>query len=135
MPKSYQQIFIHLIWSTWDRMPLITDDIESALHKEMCHQAQKLRCQVIAIGGTLDHVHFLLRVPSTVCISEIVKEVKGASSFFINDAMKPEHHFKWQGSYSAFSVSSWNVALVANYIAHQKEHHAQNTTKPKLEVE
>ena len=135
MPKSYCQVFVHYVWSTWDRLPLLTPDIEPAVHREICQEATRLGCDIVNVGGTENHVHLLVRLPPTVCVFEVAKAAKGASSLFVNDTLRPDHTFKWQGSYSAFSVSRWNVNGIAGYIANQKQHHERNTWKPQLEAD
>jgi len=128
-------VFLHLVWTTWDRLPLIEADQEVALHNCIASVAAKHGCQVIAIGGMPDHVHLLLKMPSTVTIGFLMQQLKGVSSHFANHQLDLAATLKWRGSYAAFSVSRWDVAKVAAYIAHQKEHHRQNDTIISLEPE
>ena len=127
-------LYIHLVWSTWDRAPLITPDIERALYREMEQEANRMNCKVLAMGGIEDHVHLLLEMPPTVAVSDVVKQIKGASSLFVNDHLRPDHNFKWQAAYGAFSVSRWDVNQTVGYIESQKEHHSAGTTKASLEM-
>ncbi len=66
-------------------------------------------------------------------LAEIIKQIKGASSLFVNDTLQPAVHFKWQGGYSALTVSRWDLAKVINYVRNQKEHHARGSIKQQLE--
>ncbi|BCM91450.1 hypothetical protein IAD21_03323 [Abditibacteriota bacterium] len=63
-----------------------------------------------------------------------MKQVKGASSLFVNTQLSPLEHFKWQHEYAAFSVSRWDRHKIATYINNQKEHHAAGTIKSQLEL-
>ncbi len=81
----------------------------------------------MAIGGDVDHVHLLVRFPTTVSVATLLKEVKGASSHLVNHEITPADFFKWQGAYGAFTISKDDVKAVTHYINHQKARHATNT--------
>lgn len=134
MRHNKLSLFYHLVWSTWDRAPLITPDIEKILYREIEHEVLLMKCKVLAIGGIEDHVHLLLEMPPTISVSQSVKQIKGASSLFVNDTLRPTHKFKWQASYAAFSVSRWDTETIIGYIGKQKEHHAAGTLNPLLEL-
>jgi REP element-mobilizing transposase RayT len=127
MRAPFTQLYLHLVWATWDRLPLITQENESPLYAVILDQCASLKCTVIAIGGVADHVHLLLRHPPSLSTAEIIKEIKGSSSHFMTHKIMPGEFFKWQGAYGAFSVSKRDVAGIQEYIERQKEHHALNT--------
>jgi len=102
---------------------MIRPEFERRLYRYIAAVAREMRCEIIAIGGIEDHVHVLLSIPSTVTVGQLVKRMKGASSHFINHEVLPNGDFKWQGTYSAFSVSRWDIPKLVNYIQHQREHH------------
>ncbi len=135
MRRNKLELYLHLIWATWDRLPLITPDIERRLLRNIESEAQKLGCVVLAINCTEDHVHVLLAFSTTVAVAALVKQMKGVSSHFVNEELEQECQFKWQGSYGAFTVSRWDVDKIKQYVKHQKEHHAigeliRNLKKP-----
>ena len=134
MRHNKLSLFVHLIWSTWDRVPLIDEEVERRLYRFLHHQAGEQECKVLAIGGVEDHVHLLLEFPPTHAISNLVKNIKGPSSLFANNELGFDGSFKWQASYAAFSVSRWDLTRVRKYIECQKEHHQNGTTKPALEL-
>lgn len=102
---------------------MITLDIERRLYRVIESEAQKLGCQVLSLNGTEDHVHLLVLVPSTLAIADLLKQIKGVSSHFVNEVLKPPVQFKWQGSYGAFTISRWDVDKIKEYIKRQKERH------------
>jgi len=128
------EIYIHLIWSPWDRQPLILPSIERRLYRCLQSEAQSLKCEVLALGGTQDHVHSLLSFPATAYVSEVVKQMKGNSSLLANKELELPFDFKWSGAYAAFSVSRWDKSNLVTYIENQKQHHANGTTTPSLEL-
>jgi putative transposase len=133
MPRDTIAIYIHLVWATWDRLPLITPAIERPLHRVIALEAQKMGCTVLALNSVPDHLHVLVQMPSTVTVAELVKRLKGVSSHFVNDVLRPGLPFKWQGFYGAFSVSRWDVERIVAYIQRQKEHHQAGSLITELE--
>lgn len=123
------QLYLHLVWATWDRLPLITPDIESRLHGALAEKARQLGCEPLAIGGVPDHVHVLVRLPATTTVATLVKELKGASSHLVNREVAPAAGFRWQGGYGAFTLARRDVPLVRRYVAEQKRHHAASTAR------
>jgi REP element-mobilizing transposase RayT len=83
---------------------------------------------LIAIGGDLDHVHLLVRLAPSVAVSQLVGEVKGASSHLMTHEIAIGNEFKWQGGYGAFTVSPRALAKVADYVKNQKAHHENRRT-------
>ena len=69
MHQPYTQLYLHLVWATWDRLPLVRPEIRQAIYGCIQDQLRKHRCEVIAIGGIADHVHVLTRFPTTETIA------------------------------------------------------------------
>jgi putative transposase len=112
MHQPYTQLFVHLVWATWDRLPLIRPEIRTVVYGAIQDQLRRLRCPVIAIGGIEDHVHVLTRFPTTVTIAQIVKHAKGASSNLMTREIARGEFFKWQRYYGAFTVAKRQVPHV-----------------------
>lgn len=75
------------------------------------------------IGGVADHVHVLVGLKSTHCLADFVRELKKASTSWIQQETKIGDKFTWQGGYAAFTVSATSLEAVRDYIANQEEHH------------
>ncbi len=133
MRRNKLALYLHLVWATWDRLPLITSSIERRLYRNIENEARKMGCTVLALNGTLDHVHLVISFPATVTIANLVKQVKGVSSHFVNETLQPEAQFKWQGGYGAFTVSRWDLPKIVRYVKRQKEHHAEDDLWSELE--
>jgi REP element-mobilizing transposase RayT len=125
MRTPYTQLYVHVVWATWDRLPLITPAHEQAIYAAIQAQCRESRCEPIAIGGVPDHVHLLIRLHPTVCISDLIKAVKRASSHLMTHQVCPGEFFKWQGAYGAFTVSPALVDTLAAYVRQQKAPHAE----------
>lgn len=97
--------------------------LESAIHAAILAKCRALGCVVLALGGVEDHVHLLVGAPTSLPPSQIVGEVKGASSHLANHELRSETLFRWQGAYGLFSVSHGDLARVQAYVNGQREHH------------
>ncbi|MEA3334285.1 MAG: IS200/IS605 family transposase [Chloroflexota bacterium] len=133
MRRNKVELYVHLVWATWDRLPLIMPEMERALYRSIGDVAQSMGCRVLAINGISDHVHVLLRIPPTLSISKLVQQLKGVSSHFVNNRLHLEYRFKWMGYYGAFSVSRWDVSKIMGYINNQKTHHGIDDLLAELE--
>ncbi len=134
MPRRpFTQLYCHLVWGTWDRLPLIRPEIEGRLYGAIWAKLRELRCVAIALGGTEDHVHCLCSLPATVSIAYLVQQVKGASSHLMTHEVVGPSEFKWQGSYGAFTVARDALAAVREYVLDQKRHHAGRELWPEWE--
>jgi len=127
MRSPYTQLYVHCVWATWDRLPLIKPAIEARLYAAIVAKCHELKCEVVAIGGDVDHVHLLVRFPTTLAVATLLKEVKGASSHLMTHEIMPNEFFKWQGAYGAFTVSKDRVKALTDYIKNQKAHHAETS--------
>jgi REP element-mobilizing transposase RayT len=133
MRSPWTQLYVHLVWSTWDRLPLLTEPLRSEVYDLIQAECTRQRADVIALGGVEDHVHLLARVPATIAPAQLVKQVKGVSSHAVNHASGVHQSFKWQGAYGAFSVSKRHVPMIESYVRRQEEHHRDRTLFPVLE--
>ncbi len=133
MSHSYSKIWIHAIWATKDRKALISPSIEEKLHQFMVRELEEMGCQVEIINGMPDHVHCLFRLNVQRSISEVIKQVKGSSSHYINQSDLTPQKFAWQTGYAAFSVSESGVEKVIQYIQNQKTHHRKKSFQEEYE--
>ena len=127
MPQSLARLHIHLVFSTKNREPLITDPVRDSLHAYMATVLQNLGCTPVLINSVEDHAHLLFDLSRTVSISQVVEDVKKASSKWIKTQGAAFAAFAWQSGYGAFAVSESNVETVHEYIANQREHHRKKS--------
>ncbi|MCZ2129892.1 MAG: IS200/IS605 family transposase [Bacteroidia bacterium] len=127
MPHSFNKIWIHAIWSTKERFPLIQASMEHKLHQFISEQLREQGCPVRIINGMPDHIHCLFLLNPQKSIAEVIKQIKGSSSHFINQNNLIADKFAWQTGYAAYSVSESVVDNVFQYIQKHKQHHAKKT--------
>jgi REP element-mobilizing transposase RayT len=118
---------MHCTFSTKERYPIIDAELESRLWPYIGGIARKNRMKALSVGGTFDHLHALLSLPSTMSFSKAVQLIKGGSSKWIHDSFTKYKKFEWQEGYGAFSVSASQVKRTIAYIENQKEHHCKRT--------
>ena len=127
MPQSLSSILIHLIFSTKNREPFLTPEIDVELYPYMASIFKALKSQALIINGTSDHVHTLFSLSRVVTIANVVEEVKTESSKWIKTKGREFRNFHWQSGYGAFSISRSQEPTVKRYIGRQKEHHRRVT--------
>lgn len=124
---SYTRVWIHATWGTLNR--------ERVLHKTAATKVSRFLSEYAPTKGILlkanyvnaDHVHVLFDLPTNMTIEQVVKLLKGASSFWVNKHNVVRGKFFWGRGYGAFSVSQSALASVERYIANQEEHHRKKT--------
>jgi putative transposase len=130
---TFWRAYYHIIWTTKNRDPLIRPEMEERLFAYMVRKAAELDVWTYAINGWFDHVHLVVAIPPKIAIAEVVKHLKGASSFDINQNHDLDRQFLWQRGYGVLSLGESQRAVAEAYVRDQKEHHQQQTTNAWLE--
>lgn len=112
---------------------MIVPEIEQAVYRSIRGKLESLGARVFAIGGVEDHVHVAFSGPPTVAISDLVGEVKGASSHHVNHLPDSPFRIKWSRGYGVLSFNRDHFERVVAYIRNQKEHHADTRLWGSLE--
>jgi putative transposase len=123
MAHTFTNLLTHVIFSTKDRLPSIDREVKPHLLPYLGGIVRELEGRALIINGTPDHVHLLIGLPPTVCVSDAMRIVKANSSRWVHEKWPEHSKFAWQVGYGAFSVSQSNIAAVRQYIADQEEHH------------
>lgn len=123
MPQSLSRVLIHLVFSTKNRVPCLTESVQTSLHPYLVGVLNQMDCPSIRVGGVADHVHLLFGLSRTRSISEVVETTKTSSSKWNKTQGRMFHSFHWQSGYGAFSVSQSNLVRVAEYVCNQAKHH------------
>ncbi len=127
--STFSQIYIHNVMAVRGRESLIQHSWEEDLYKYISgvvkHKGQKM----IAINGMPDHIHFLIGMRPSCCLSDLIREIKKSSNEYINENKLSHFKFQWQEGFGAFSYGHSSLDHVIAYIHNQKEHHKKKTFK------
>ncbi len=129
MADTFTQIYIQVVFAVQNRSALIHTDWEEELFKYITGTVQNKWQKMLAINGTSNHIHFLIGMKPTCCLSDLVREVKKSSTVFIKEKRFTHFNFHWQEGYGAFSYSHSQLSDVIHYIEKQKVHHKKQTFK------
>ncbi|MEP7129022.1 MAG: IS200/IS605 family transposase [Chitinophagales bacterium] len=129
MAGTFSQIYIQVVFAVQDRESMIQPSWEEELYKYISGIVRNKNQKMLAINGMPDHLHFLIGMKPSCCLSDLVREVKKSSNDFIKDKKFSKFRFQWQEGYGAFSYSHSSLDHVIKYIMNQKEHHKGKTFK------
>ena len=129
MADTFSQIYIQIVFAVQNRNALIQPAWEEELYKYITGIVQNKGQKMLTINGTSNHIHFFIGMKPNCCLSDLVREIKKASSSFIKEKRFTRFQFKWQEGFGAFSYSHSQLTDVITYIEKQKEHHRKTTFK------
>ncbi|HVF29466.1 MAG TPA: IS200/IS605 family transposase [Pyrinomonadaceae bacterium] len=127
MANSFSQLFYHVVFSTKNRLPFISPEIESRIWSYVGGIARQHDLTALQVGGIENHLHVLTMGRPVVKPSDIPMWLKGESSKWIHDEFPRLNKFAWQDGYGIFSVSKSHAPAVIEYIKNQREHHVNQT--------
>ncbi|MBL0331070.1 MAG: IS200/IS605 family transposase [Bacteroidetes bacterium] len=127
MPNTYTQIHIQVVFAVKHRDSCIKDSWKNELYKYITGIVQGNNHKMIAINGVSDHIHVFIGLRPTQSISELMQDIKGSSSKWINEKRFVHGRFEWQEGYGAFSYGKSQIKDVIKYIENQELHHRKNT--------
>lgn len=124
---SYSRVWLHLIWATLERRPLISKTAAPKLSRYLSDYASQKSIYMKITYVNAEHVHALIDLPTSLTIEEVMQFLKGSSSHWINETRLVPGKFAWGRGYAALSVSHSGVERVAKYIANQEQHHQKKS--------
>ncbi|MFN2492606.1 MAG: transposase [Pyrinomonadaceae bacterium] len=130
---SYSRCWLHLVWTTLDREPMLTKLAAASASRFLTDYAKKNGIYMKINFFNPEHVHTLIDLPTNKCIEDVVKLFKGSSSHWINQEQLLPGRFAWGRGDGAFSVSHSDSGRVATYIAKQPEHHRRKSFKDEFQ--
>jgi putative transposase len=123
MANTYTQIHIHIVFAVKWRLGLIQKEWKDELYRYITGVIQNQKHKLLAINGMPDHVHILIGMRPSQSLSELVQDIKGCSSKWINERGFVKGRFEWQEGFGAFSLGKSDVGNVTSYIQNQEKHH------------
>ena len=125
MPHSYSALWVHLIWSTKNREPILSPLLKQEVYQVINNIANDHEIYLDCINGVEDHVHLLVRLRTDQSVADIAKIIKGNSWDHFKD--DPDKYVTWQDGFAAFSVSPSHLKRVRSYIYNQEKHHREKS--------
>lgn len=132
MAQTVVSLMLHIIFSTKNREPLITPEIEPELFAYMGGILKNNESRLLDAGGTADHVHLLISQSKNISLSSLMKDVKKDSSSWIKTKGREFRNFYWQDGYGGFSIGKSDTPELRKYIGSQKEHHRKRSFQEEL---
>jgi len=103
MSQSLSKIWTHLVFSTKERYPFLSDDtVRHDMHSYLAKTLKENQCPTLQVGGVSDHVHLLFVLSKNHSIASIVWTIKRSSSKWVKTQASGLRKFHWQEGYGAF---------------------------------
>jgi putative transposase len=127
MANTLTSLHYHVVFSTKNREPWITVDLEQRIWSYLARIAVHHDMTALKVGGLDDHLHLVLGLPPTLSVSKAVQLLKGNSSRWIRLTFPELEAFRWQDGYGAFTVSASALSATVSYVERQRENHERRT--------
>lgn len=127
MANTYTQIHIQFVFSVKYRDGIILPTFKDELYQYISGIIKNNNHKLLAIGGMPDHLHILIGMRPTQSVSDLMQDIKGSSSKWINEKKFLRVKFEWQEGYGAFTYSKSHVDAVIDYIKNQEQHHTHKS--------
>ncbi len=127
MANTYTQIHLQLIFAVKYREAVINNIWKNELYKYISGIIQQQKHKLIIVNGVADHIHLLIGFRPHQSLADLMQDIKGSSSKWINENKFTRSKFSWQEGYGAFSYSHSHLSNVINYIKNQENHHRKIT--------
>ena len=129
MPNTYTQLYIQFVFAVKGRQSLINSCWKNELYKYITGIIQNNKSKLIAVNGMEDDIHIFIGYKPSVSIPDLIKDIKVASTLWINENRLSNQKFAWQEGYGAFSYSQSHIDAVCDYIKNQESHHKKKSFK------
>jgi REP element-mobilizing transposase RayT len=125
--STYTQIYYHIVFSTKERVPALIAEKREDLFRYIWGILKNKDCHLYRLNGVEDHLHLLTSLHPTVCLADLVKDIKISTSKWIKDEGIFPAFTHWQDGYGAFTIGHADKTSVIEYIKHQQEHHRKTS--------
>jgi putative transposase len=121
--STYTQIYYHIVFATKHRKPTINSEHEEELYKYIWGIIKNKKSKLYRINGMHDHLHIFTHLHPTICLSNLVKDIKIASNIWMKESGLFPDFEEWQEGYGAFTYCTKDKEMIINYIKNQKKHY------------
>ncbi len=120
---TYTQILYHIVFATKARKKAFTSANRENLLKYIWGIIKNHNCHLYRINAYKDHVHILLSLHPSICLADLVREIKVNSSKWMKENRVFTKFDYWQESYGAFTYSITEKDRLIEYVKNQEKHH------------
>ena len=116
-------IVYHLIWCPKRRKPILVGNL-----RDRCQELLEAKCKekgwdILTLAIQPNHIHIFVRVWPSDSASEVVKELKRSTSFFLRKEFEPllsKLPSLWTRSFFASTAGAVSAQTIQEYIDAQK---------------
>ena len=123
MSKEFVSCIMHVVVGTYRQKNFLTADIRTHLLNYLSAVAKSKGTKLIALGGTENHIHFLLVIPSKLAIESAILPLKQSSTTWLRQGYEHLRSFGWDSGFAAFSISRSQLDNTLLYIQNQEQYH------------
>lgn len=123
VPGTFTQIYLQFVMAVKFREAILKQEYQKEVFSFMSGLINSMGHKSYAINGMPDHVHIFMSFTPKHSPAETIKEIKRASTNFINEKKWFPGKFQWQNGYGCFSYSKSHIDNVVKYILNQQNHH------------
>ena len=131
--KSHKSIYYHVVIATEQRRPFIIQNIQGQVYHFIENKCKRLGLYLHRIGGVEDHIHMLIYIPPKMAVADVIGQLKGSSSYFVNKELAGDGALYWQKGYGIFSVSEDDLGMIDEYIKNQAARHKKGSISERFE--
>jgi putative transposase len=121
--STFTQIFYHIVFSTKDRRPCLIETERERLLRYIWGVIKNRNCHLYRINAVADHLHIFSDLHPSVCLADLIKDIKTSSNKWIKENRIFPLFSSWQDNYAAFTHSFADKNRLIEYIKSQNEHH------------
>ncbi len=104
--RAAHRLYVHVVWPTLGRIPLITTEARDALERHLIALARRLDVEPVCVRALADRAHVLLRFKPGHAVGILVSRLKEGSEAALN---ADGHSIRWGRGYAAASVGGEDV--------------------------
>lgn len=122
--STYTEILFQIVFSSKYRANFLDNTNKEPLFNYMAGIVINRKSVPYQIGGYGNHIHLIISLHPSETISNLVRDVKRASHFWMLERRELYKTFHgWQVGYSAFTYSLSAKKNLVNYVKNQESHH------------
>lgn len=123
MSKEFVSCIMHVVIGTYRQKNFLTSDIRTHLANYLSAVAKSKGTKLIALGGSENHIHFLLALPSKLSIESAIVPLKQSSTTWLRQNYEALRPFNWDSGFAGYSISRSQLDSTLLYIQNQEQYH------------